>query len=239
MLTCLSDPLHDLFRIYPEAEEIFRDVISAANLEKGIKATEFQSKKERILILHHLLTSINGLDREQIRTLADAVLVRRDMTTIMELLKVAEKGFFCLESAAQEHIMSSFGRRSSKISNEEDLWMGALNFASLVSDYHFLKQLKTATLDECLRDSAVDAEETAYACLTTQVDSLVAGFGQQVLSMQKGECDRQLQREISSGELEDRELENLRADFVNQIEDLTRQRSRSYVLYCLEEGRIA
>jgi hypothetical protein len=130
----------------------------------------------------------------------------------------------------------SIGRQSSKISKEEALWREAHNFVSLLSDYDFLQQLKTATLDECLRDPAMEAEGTAYACLTAQVNSLVAGFGQQILSMQKGECDKQIQREISSGE--DRELGSLRADFVSQIEDLTRQRSRSYVLYSLEEGRV-
>jgi hypothetical protein len=236
-VTCHSGPLQDLFRIYPKAEKVFQDVICAANLENGIKASEFQFKKERILILHHLLTNINGLDRDQIRTLADTVLIRRDKQTIMQQLKVAAKGDKSGASSvpAKELSMSSFGRQSSKISKEEALWREAHNFVSLVSDYNFLQQLKTATLDECLRDPAIDAEETAYACLTAQVDSVVAGFGQQILSMQKGECDRQIQREISSGE--DRELGALRADFVRQIEDLTRQRSRSYVLYSLEEGR--
>jgi hypothetical protein len=235
VLTCHSGPLQDLFRVYPKAEKTFRNIIRAANLEKGITAPVFQFKKERILILHHLLTSTNGLDRRQIRTLADAVLIRGDMPTIMRLLKVVAKGdkngasgIFVLASAAKERFMTSIGRQSPKISKEEALWREAYNFASLVSDYDFLKQLKTATLDECLRDPAVQAEEAAYACLRTQVDSLVDGFGQQILSMQKGECDRQIQREINSEE--ERELRSLHAGFVSQIEDLTRQRSRSYVL---------
>ena len=241
-MICPSDPLQDLFRVYTKAEKTFRDIIRAANLEKGIRASEFTIKKERILILHHLLSNINGLDRDQIRTLADAVLIRRDMPTIMELLRVSAKGdkggaSGGLFSAAKERLMSPWGRQSSRVSKEDALWRGANNFASVVSDYDFLAQLKTATLDECLRDAAVEAEETAYACLTMLVDSLVSGFGQQISSMQKGECDKQIQREISSEE--DRELVTLRTDFVGQIEELTRQHSRSYVLYSLEEGRIA
>ena len=247
MLTCHSGPLQDLFRIYPKAKKIFRAIIRAANLEEGIEAPEFQFKKERILILHHLLTSINGLDRDQIRALADAVLIiRRDMPTIMKLLNVAAEGpgvkndasgGLFTSNAAEECFTSPLGGQRSELTKEETPWRGSHSFASLVSDSAFLKQLKTATLDECLRDPAVDTEETAYACLTTQVDSLVAGFGRQVLSMQTGECDRQIQREIISEE--DQELRSLRADFVGQIEDLTRQRSRSYVLYSIEEGRIA
>jgi hypothetical protein len=225
-----SDPLQDVFRIYPKAENKFRDIIRAANLEKGIKSSEFQFKKERILILHHLLTNINGLDRDQIQTLAEAVLIRRDMQTTMELLRVAAKGdkndtSGGLFNAAKERFMSSLGMQSSKLSKEDLLWRGANNSASLVSDFDVLAQLRTATLDECLRDAAIEAEETAYACLTTLVESLVSGFGQQILSMQKAECDKQIQREISS--LEDRELGSLRAEFVAQIEDLSRQHSRS------------
>ena len=125
--------------------------------------------------------------------------------------------------------MSRLGGLSSKITKVEALRRGEHIFSSSVSDSDFLKQLKTATLDECLRHPAVEAEETAHACLTTQVDSLVAGFGQEILSMQKRKCDKQIQLEISCDE--NRELGCLRAGFVGQIEDLTRQRSRSYVLY--------
>ena len=241
VLTCHSGPLQDLFRIYPKAEKIFRDIIRAAKLENGIKGTEFQFRKERILILDHLLTNVNGLDRDQTQTLMDAVLISPDMHTFIRLLKGAAKGdksgasstggFLALEAKER---FTTFGRH--KMSKEEFLWRAAHNPVS-VSDNDFLQQLKTATFDECLRDPAVKAEETAYACLRTQVDSLVAGFGHQILSMQKGACDRQIQREINVEE--ERELGSLRADFVRKIEDLTRQRSRSYVLYSLEEERIA
>jgi hypothetical protein len=218
-------------------------MIRTANLAKCIKSTEFQFKKERILIVHHLLTSIDGLDGDQIRTLADAVLNRRDMQTTMQLLKAAAKGnksgasgsFFGFLTPAKDLMPSvTWGKQSSRGTKEEGLWRAANNFASLVSDSDFLGRLKTATLNECLRDAAVEAEEAAYACLSTVVDSLVAGFGQQILSMQKGDCDRQIQREVNSGA--DSELGALRTHFVSQIEDLSRQRSRSYVTYDLEES---
>jgi hypothetical protein len=238
LLTRHSGPLQDLFRIYPKAEKIFRNIIRAANLVDGIKAPEFQFKKERILILRHLITSINGLDTDQIRTLADAVLIiRRDMPTIMNLLKVAAEGpmdkgcgsgSLFTGNAAEECFTSPLGGQISEPKKEETPWGGAHSFGSLVSDSAFLKQLKTASLDGSLRDAAVDAEETAYACLRTEVESLVARFRQQVLLMQKGECDKQIQREISREE--ERDLGRLRADFVDHIEDLTRQRSGSYVL---------
>ena len=254
-MTYRLDPLQDVFRIYPKAEQTFRGNIRAA-FEKGIRASEFQFKKERILILHYLLTSISTLDSDQIKSLADAVLNRRDMRAILDLLKSSVKGDKTgasggLLTSAKERLKNtigmgdegggsswrivSWGNKSSKPTKDETLWRGANNFASSVSDSEFLTRLKTVVFDECLRDAIAEAEETAHACLTTMAESLVSGIGEQILSMQKGECDRQIQREVGSAE--QRGLGILRSDFVRQIEDLTRQRSRSYVSpHCRERG---
>ena len=246
MLTRHLDPLEDVFRIYPKAEQTFRGNIRAVNLGKGIRAPDFQFKKERILILHYLLMNINGLDRDQIKSLADAVLIRRDMRTVLDLLKAFVKGdksgasggllssakelfknslWMGDEGGSSSRRIVSWGSKSTKLTKEETLWRGANNFASSVSDSDFLMQLKTAVLDETLRDASAEAEETACAYLTTVVDNLVSGIGQQILSTQKGECDKQIQREVGSAE--EKELGVLRSDFVHQIEDSTRQRSRS------------
>jgi hypothetical protein len=80
-----------------------------------------------------------------------------------------------------------------------------------------------------------EVKETPYACLTTAVESVVSSVGQQILSTQKEESDKQIQREVASAE--EKELGILRSDFVRQIEDLTRQRSRSYVHHILERER--
>ena len=257
MLTCHLDPLRDVFRVYPKAEPTFRGNVRAA-LEKGIRAPEFQFKKGRILTLHYLLTNINGLDRDQIKSLADAVLIRRDVRAPLDLLKSLMKGDKSgasggLLSTAKERVKNSLGMgdegssgawrivswgggKSTKLSKEETLWKGANNFVSTVSDSEFLTRLKTADLDECLRDATAEAEGAAYACLTTVVETLVSSIGQQILSMQRGECDKQIQREVGSAE--ERELGILRSDFVRQIEDSTGQHSRSYVHHILlmEDG---
>jgi hypothetical protein len=74
----------------------------------------------------------------------------------------------------------------------------------------------------------VEAEESAYACLAKRIESLVgSGIHQQILSILKEECNKQAQREVKSEE--DEELRILRYDFVRQIEDLSRERSKSYV----------
>ena len=258
MLTYHSGPLQDVFRIYPKAERAFRVSIRAANLGKGIRASEFQFKKERILILHYLLIDVNGMDRDQIKSLADAVLIRRDTRAILDLLKSFVKGNTSgasdgLSTSAKELFKNPFGmgdegssgsRRTvswgsirTKPTKEDKLWREANNFASSVSDSDFLTQLKTGGIDQCLRKAIAEAEETAYVCLTTAVESLVSGIGQQILSMQKGECDKQIQREVGSAE--ERELGILRSDFVHQIEELTRQHSTSYIPILVMEDTLA
>ncbi|KAF8488922.1 hypothetical protein F5888DRAFT_1622603, partial [Russula emetica] len=74
---------------------------------------------------------------------------------------------------------------------------------------------------------AVEAEETAYAYLRNLIESLVDDIGKQIFSIQKEECDRQILRDVTSGE--DKELGILRSEFVHLIEDSTRERCRSYV----------
>jgi hypothetical protein len=243
------DPLNDLFHIYPKAAKIFRDIMRTANLDKGIKSPEFQFRKERILILRYLLEHIHDLDKSQTQALVDAVLIRRDMPTILGLLKDFGKGDkgASLWDTTKERLKSSFGQgdeggsssawrivswgsgsKSSKpITKEEEMWKDANNFASSVPDSRFLSQLKSDGFDECLRDAIVEAEETAYACLTTQIEALGAGISQQILSSQTGDYDKQVEREVNSEK--DKELGVSRSDFVRQVEDFSRERSRSYV----------
>ena len=238
VLTWHLDPLHDLFRILPKSEQAFRSIIRAANLEKGIKATEFQVKKERILILYHLLENVKGLTRSQIRTLADAVLLRRDKQVALGILKDGKKeekggtGSYLNVVKGLYKSTISMGTRSS-LTREEALWREANNFATSMSDSRFLSH-NTSPVDECLRDATVEAEETAYTHLRKQIESLVDGIGQQFFTIQEAECDRQILREITSAE--DKELGSLRSEFVRQIEDISRERSRSYVHHSLGNG---
>jgi hypothetical protein len=64
----------------------------------------------------------------------------------------------------------------------------------------------------------------------------VDGIAQEIFSIQKEECDKQLQEEITSGE--DKELGIIRSNFVHQVEDLSRKRSRLYVHHSLGQWHI-
>ena len=77
-------------------------------------------------------------------------------------------------------------------------------------------------------NTAVECE-TAYHCFTTQLDSMVSGISQQILSIQKDGFDTQLRREVKSEE--EKELKVSRVELVRKIEDLCRERSRSCAVY--------
>ena len=214
--------LRDLFSIYPKAESTFRSLMRAANLDKGIKGPDFQSKKERTLILYNLLDNLKGLKEEQIRSLADAILVKRDKQKALGLLKGLTKD-------DRRWYSVPWGGNRSLVSKEEAMWRNALNYSSTITDSSFLSHLKTKRqsipVGDLAHHIAADCEKTAYECLTTQLDSLASGTSQQILSTQREELDRQVERELKSEA--DKELKTSRAEFVRRIEDLCRERSRS------------
>jgi hypothetical protein len=176
--------------------------------------------------------------------LANAVLDRRDPQTVLGLLKdfgtrdngdasggilkaVRERVTTTLKTTLRFGDEGGRGSKSFKLTKEEMMWRDANNAASLVSDSRFLSQLNDMATHECLRDATLEAEEAAYAYLPTVIETLVGGIGQQILLAQKQECDKQIEREFTSEG--DREFGTLRSDFVRQIEDLSRERTSSYV----------
>ena len=194
----------------------------AANLDKGIKGPDFLSKKERTLILYNLLDNLKGLKEEQIRSLADAILAKREKQKALSLLKSFTK-------EDKRWYSVSWGASRAQLSKEEAMWRNALYYASTVTDSVFLSHLKSKRqsipVGDLAHDIAADCEKTAYECLTTQLDSLASGTSQQILSTQREELDRQVERELKSEA--DKELKASRAEFVRRIEDLCRERSRS------------
>jgi hypothetical protein len=177
------------------------------------------------------LENYKGLNAKQTRSLGDAVLLNRDKQKTLGLLKSFSKednkgGWFSVFT----------GGKSTLLSKEEAMWRKALNYASSISDVRFISYLKTIPATHFLHNAAVECEGTAYHCLTTQLDSLVSGISQQILSIQKDGCDTQIQREVKSEE--EKELKVSRVEFVRKIEDLCRERSRSCVVYFSSQWQV-
>lgn len=109
------------------------------------------------------------------------------------------------------------------------MWECASRDALSVSDSQFLSELKAIPVDHYLHEAVVEVEDTAYTFLTKLADASVSRIGQLILSMQKMECDKRVQREADSEEA--REVQILWSELVHQIKDVSTQRSTSYVSY--------
>ena len=203
--------LRDLFSNYPKAVSTFRGSISAATLDKCLEETDLQPQRERMLILYYLLEKYPGLDNTRTRALGNAVLVEGDKEKTLGILKS----------------FAAKGNKRVALSEEETMWGDAHSYATSMSDLRFLSLIMTIPADKFLHNAAVECEKTAYGCLTTQLDSLATGISQQILLIQKEECNKQVQREVMNEE--EKELKVSRIEFVRMIEDLCRNRSRSYV----------
>jgi hypothetical protein len=171
------------------------------------------------------------LNVEQTRSLGDAVLVSRDEEKTLGLLKNFSK-----EDNKDGWFSVTVGGKRALLSKEEAMWRNAHNYALSISDVRFLSYLKTIPATHYLHNAAVECEGTAYHCLTTQLDSLVSGISQQILSIQKDGCDTQIQRKVKSEE--EKELKVPRVEFIRKIEDLCRERSRSCVVYSLFQWQV-
>jgi hypothetical protein len=208
-----------MFSIYPKAESTFMDAISAENIDNGIKGTDFHFKKERLLILLHLLKNYPNLTKRQTHSLRDAVLDHKDNQNALKLLKSFSKG-------EKTKWYSVFWKgRDVVLTKEEAMWRNANDYASSLSYSRFLSYVMTFPATNYLHDAAVKCEEAAYACLRTQLDSQVAAIGQKILLIQKEECNKQVRCEVENEEQE--ELKDSRIEFVRKVEDLCRERSRS------------
>lgn len=173
-------------------------------------------------MLYNLLENYKELDAQQTRCLADAVIVEKDKQKSLDLLKS-----FAKEDKGGYSVI--WNGRKVMLSKEEAMWKSACDYAASISDLHFLSFIRTISVDDFLHDAAVECEVAAYHCLGMQLNSLVPGISQQILSIQKEQCEMELQREIKNET--EQELKASRVKFVRQVEDLCRKRSRSYVTF--------
>jgi len=209
-------------------EQMIWDNIRGADFGGCLKASEFQFKKKRMVFIRLLnsdLQDAKSLIEDLTRSVAD-VLGQQDERTTLAVLETLGKDDKGVLSRLRNLFRFSRG--------EEGLWESASRHALSVSDSQFLSELRTIPIDDYLHEAADDVEDTAYAFLAKQVDTLVSVISQQILFTQKNECDKQIQREVDTEEA--RAVQILWSKFVNQIKDVSTQRSTSYVCYGVQNG---
>ena len=164
-----------MFAIYPKAESTFLDAISPENIDNGIKGTDFHFKKERLLILLHLLKNYPNLSIRQTRSLRDAVLDNKDNQNALKILKSFSKG----EKTKWYSVL--WKGRDVVLTKEEAMWKNANDYASSLSYSGFLSYVTNFPATSNFYDAAVKSEGAAYACLRTHLDSQVAAISQNAI----------------------------------------------------------
>ena len=217
-LTRSIGTLDDLFTIYPQAKQPFLDAISDASFDNGIKGPDFQFRKQRLLILLHLLKNYPKLTTPQTFSLRDAVLDNKDNQKALKLLKNFAKG-------KDTWRLAFWKGKEAVIPKEEASWRDAIDYATCLSDSRFLSYVRTFPDANFLHDAAFACQEAAYTCLRAQLDSLVARVSQKMFSIQEKEGIKQVTWEINDDE--EQELKVSRGEFVRRVEDLCRARPNS------------
>ena len=167
------------------------------------------------------LQDTKGLSTDLTRSVAETVLRKQDEKSILAYLETFKKENKGILSQVLGFFRSSSG--------EEELWQSARNRARSILDSQFLLELKGIPVDHYLYAAAIDVEDTAYNLLKKQVDTSVSAISRKILSMQKTGRDEQVQQEVDIEE--DQEVQTLWLNFVNQVKDVSTQRSTSYVTY--------
>jgi hypothetical protein len=207
-----------LFSVHPKAKSTFLDAISEANMENGIKGPEFYSKKERLLILLHLLEKYPNLNRKQTVALRDAVLNSKDNQQAMKLLKSWEKG-------KTSWIPVWWRGEKIVLPNEAAMWREANEYATSLSDSSFLTYLQTFPAADFFHDAAIDCEKAAYTCLKRSSIPWYLKLVRRSFQSRKKRGIQQVTCEVKKDE--EKELKASRIEFVRKIEELGRERSKS------------
>ncbi|KAH9059752.1 hypothetical protein EDB87DRAFT_1790917 [Lactarius vividus] len=210
------DSLRDIFLLYPRMEQMFLGNIREADFEGCLKGPGFQFKKKRMMffrLLNSDLQNAKSLSADLTRSVADAVLSQQDESSALAVLDMFEKD----DQGKLSRLRNLF-----RFSREEGLWENAKAHASSVSDSQFLSELQTIPADDYLHNAAVEVEDTAYALFTERVEALVSRIDQEILA-QTLECYEQIQREVDIEEA--RAVHSLWSKFLQQVKDLSKQRS--------------
>jgi hypothetical protein len=221
-LSLAADYLRDIFLKFPRLEQQTWGKTRGTDLGKCLAASEFQFKKKRMIFLQLLdkgPQAAKGLTADLARSVRDAVLSQPDEKGLSATLEKFGK-----EDKGARVRMPRFLKSSG---GEEGLWESAKNRASSISDSQFLLELKTVPDDHYLHDVSIDVERTAYDILTKHLNTSVSAIGRQILSTQKQESDKQVQREGESKEAQ--QVQNLWSKFVRQVKGVSAQRFTSCV----------
>jgi hypothetical protein len=211
-----------LRQVYPDFNRIYYRSVNEAKFDV-VKGQEFQSLKERLITVLHLLEKHPQVGPGKRAELIQAVLSEDNIRRAQRIFppksdKTNQSG---KTSSLWSIVVGLFS--GSKETDEESLRSDVKKKKS-VSDSDFLLQLKRVD-DKDLEAAIQMAVDLACTQLSSSIDAAVKKMTHRVLQMQQDECKKCMQREIEAEER--KEVGGKLADFIHAINEVSARRRTS------------
>ncbi|KAI0302831.1 hypothetical protein B0F90DRAFT_1809754 [Multifurca ochricompacta] len=187
--------LFDLESLYPDFRGIYLRHLQSARFDNVLRrVSNFESRKLRLIAVHHLLEKNQTLQPEMRAELIQTLLFEGDFHRAYHMLPTSNvKKRSTMGTWAVGSLFS--GSSDSEDSFNKDMRI----FAANVPDSQFLLEMKGAENEE-MRPVILEVEALAHAQLASSIDATVKSMTRAVLVMQQDYCRKSIQHEMESEE---------------------------------------
>lgn len=221
----LSEQLSNITALYPKIDDLLQKSIRDAKLA-NIKARDFRSNKDRLILIYFLLKQRKDLDLTKRRELIQFILVQNDLQAVRDIIGSSKQDVQSNKSKAQAVWSAIKGMFTDGDLPLPKPVQEALSIASETSDPEFLLRLQDELVDdETLNSAVIDTKNMAQRHFEAAIPKLLKKVVHGALHIQQEDCVKQIQREASS-QLE-KDIEYFRRDFIRAIEERSESESKS------------
>ena len=217
-----SMQLSDLKASYPEVQEIYRNHLQGARFDTVLRRDgDFGARKLRLVSVQHLLGIHQRLRRKK-RTKLVQSLLRGDFDKAQRILEESKRS-----SVVFALVASAVGACPPPPSNDGTLKGEMKNLSVRLSDAQFLLDMRDVN-DEVLRPMIQETEALSHSLLSPLIDTTVDAMAQAVMALQQDAFRRNIQHDIESDEMKQRNGEL--AGFIRELNAQSAPRKDRYVL---------
>ena len=219
--------LGHLFQLFPKAKKAFYDKICDANLQK-ISNRDFRKLKTRVATAIFFLYSADDPSPAKRHEVIKAILTEEDLQAALKHLSdtkesIEDRGTGWMDTvttSVKASVKTITGvlmpTMSTQSNHMQGLLMRAHEEALDISDPDFLRRCRTASKDEEVHKACEQLRQLAHAHFTSFLSKKLQVLKNVVLSIQEGECQRQLHLEVEATRSD--ALAKARHEFLSQIQ---------------------
>lgn len=217
-----SERLAGIVALYPRIGELFRRVVSGADLSK-ITSRVFLAHKERLITVAMVLRKRQSLPEDQRQELVRLILNDGDKAQVRDIVGDSEDDIAVGTGPSHKPwsmkgaVLNFFKAEGEEPPTEHKLIVHARHFASTATDVEFLSRLNDIRSREpMLRDAVAYVETVAVDYFKATISNLLQRICRESLVIQQDDCKKQFKRETASRT--EQIQHNIRVDFIRTIE---------------------